>query len=236
MRRRVWHAGVGALAIAVGALAVGDSVAGAGIHRVVLGRSVGGRPIVAFEVGAVNSRRSVLVVGCIHGNETAGVAIARRLERSSPRDVALWIVPVLNPDGLAAGARGNAHGVDLNRNFPWRWRLLGGMFDSGSQPLSEPESRIAYRLIQRLRPRISIWFHQHMNLVDESGANVSIERRFSSLVGLPLVRLPREPGSVVGWENHAFPGTASFVVELPAGTLTSAAVSRYARAVLQIAR
>jgi murein peptide amidase A len=139
------------------------------------------------------------------------------------------------PDGLAAGARGNAHGVDLNRNFPWRWRLLRGTFDSGPQPLSEPESRIVYRLIRRLRSRISIWFHQHMNLIDESGGNVSIERRFSSLVGLPLVRLPREPRSVVGWENHVFPGTPSFVVELPAGTLTSSGLSRYARAVLQIA-
>jgi protein MpaA len=73
----------------------------------------------------------VLVVGCIHGNEPAGIAIAQRLERSSPRGVDLWIVPVLNPDGRAADTRGNTHGVDLNRNFPWHWRPLGGVYDSG---------------------------------------------------------------------------------------------------------
>jgi protein MpaA len=150
--------------------------------------------------------------------------------------VDLWIVPVLNPDGWRAGTRGNAHGVDLNRNFPWRWQSLAGTFFSGQRPLSEPESRIAYRLIRRVRPRISVWFHQHMNLVDESGGNSAVERRFATLVGLPLVRLAREPGSVIGWENHTFPGTTAFAVELPAGNLSSIAVGRYAQAVLDIAR
>jgi len=81
--------------------------------------------------------------------------------------------------------------------------------------LSEPESRIAYHLILRVRPQISIWFHQHERAVDESGGDVAVERRFAALVGLPLRRLPREPGSAVGWENHRLPGTTAFVVELP---------------------
>jgi protein MpaA len=75
-----------------------------------------------------------------------------------------------------------------------------------------------------------------VGLVDKSDGDLAIERRFAALVGLPLGRLPREPGSVVGWENHALPGTTAFVVELPPGTLPAAAVSRYAHAVLEIAR
>jgi protein MpaA len=221
--------------VALVALVLGTSCAAsvaAAARRVVLGRSVDGRLIVAYEVGTPGSQRRALVVGCIHGSEPAGIAVAERLERSSPRGVDLWIVPVLNPDGVDAGTRGNARGVDLNRNFPWRWRQLTGLFYSGPRPLSEPESRIAYRLIRQLRPQVSVWFHQHLDVVDESGGNVAIERRFASLVGLPAARLAREPGSVVGWENHAFPGTTAFVVELPAGALSASSVARYARAAL----
>jgi murein peptide amidase A len=211
------------------------SAANAPVLRHVLGRSVEGRPIVAFEVGEGSARRE-LVVGCIHGNETAGIAIARRLEHASPKGLDLWVVPVLNPDGVAAGTRGNARGVDLNRNFPWRWTRLGGAVYSGPHPLSEPESKIAYRLIQRLRPQVSIWFHQPLDVVDESGGSKALERRFASAVGLRLARLAREPGSVVGWENHILPGTTAFVAELPRGRLSPAEIVRFARAAVAVGR
>jgi protein MpaA len=205
-------------------------------RRILLGRSVDARPIYAYVVGDRQSAQRELVVGCIHGNETAGIAIARRLERASPTGVELWIVPLLNPDGAAAGTRGNAHGVDLNRNFPWRWRRLSGTFYSGPHALSERESRIAARLIRRIRPQVSIWFHQPLDVVDRSGGSASVERRFASLVGLRLRRLHREPGSVVGWENHSLPGTTAFVVELPARGLSPAAVGRFARAAIAVGR
>ena len=75
-----------------------------------------------------------------------------------------------------------------------------------------------------------------MDLVDESGGNPAVERRFAAHVGLPLARLTREPGSAVGWENHTLPGTTAFVVELPAGSLPATAVSRYAHAVVAVGR
>ena len=211
------------------------SAANAPVRRVVLGRSVEGRPIVAFEVGEGNARRE-LVVGCIHGNETAGVAIARRLVRASPVGLDLWVVPVLNPDGVAAATRGNARAVDLNRNFPWRWKRLGGPVYSGPHPLSEPESKIAYHLIKRLRPQVAIWFHQPLGVVDESGGSKAVERRFASAVGLPLARLAREPGSVVGWENHILPKSTAFVAELPDGRLSRVEIERFARAAVAVGR
>ena len=202
-----------------------------------LGSSVGGRPITAMAIGDERAAAAVLVVGCIHGNEPAGIAIANRLAHlNPPPELDLWIVPDLNPDGVAAHTRGNAHGVDLNRNFPWRWQRLSGLFYSGPRPLSEPESRIAARLIRRARPQLSIWFHQHMDVVDESGGNPAVERRFAALVGLPPSRLTREPGSAVGWENHTLPATTAFVVELPAGSLPATDVSRYANAVMAVGR
>ena len=223
--------------LAVLACVGATSAPGASDRRVILiGRSSEGRPIEAIEVGDSTARLKLLVVGCIHGNEQVGIAIARRLEQiAPPPGIDLWIVPVLNPDGVAADTRQNADGVDLNRNFPWRWRDLEGIYDSGSRPLSEPEARVAARLILHVRPTISIWYHQHLDLVDESGGSLAIERRYARLVGLPLQRLVREPGSVVNWENHVLPRATAFVVELPAGRLSRAATERHARAVLAFA-
>jgi murein peptide amidase A len=196
------------------------------------GRSVEGRPIVAYELGDPASARKVLVVGCVHGDECAGIAVVERLRRLGPiPGVELWLVPDVNPDGRAARTRQNAHGVDLNRNFPDRWRRLGGVYSSGPAPASEPETRAAMRLIRRLRPAVTIWFHQHLNMVVLTSGNLGLQRRFARLAGLRAGYLPRYPGTATGWSNASLPGTTAFVVELPAGRLTPAATARLARAV-----
>jgi protein MpaA len=205
------------------------------VHTVLLGRSSQFRPIHAVEVGSRSGKR-VLIVGSIHGNETGGIPIARALERVSPHDLDLWIIPDLNPDGVAADTRGNAHGVDLNRNFPYRWRRLNGVYESGPHPLSEREARIAYKLILRLHPRLTIWFHQHLDLVWASGGDRRVEKVFARVSGLPYRPLPALAGSAIDWQNHALRGTTAFAAELPAGTPRSEAIARYVRAVLAAAR
>jgi protein MpaA len=202
-------------------------------HRtILLGRSVDGRPIAAIETGDADNPTKTLVVGCIHGNEAAGIAIASKLEHMSPpSETDTWILSDLNPDGVANGTRGNAHGVDLNRNFPARWRPLAGVYDSGPRPLSEPESRLASRLILRIRPSVTVWFHQHLDVVDDSTGNRTIERRFARVAGLRMAPLTPEPGSAVTWQSRRFPGTTAFAVELPPGELTPFAVTRFALAV-----
>src|SRR2546423_11151833 len=92
-------------------------------RHLLLGRSVRGRRIEAVELGSAHAHKTTLVIGCIHGNEPAGIAIAHRLERSpAPTRYQLLVVADLNPDGVGARTRQNAHGVDLNRNFPLHWR------------------------------------------------------------------------------------------------------------------
>lgn len=208
-------------------------------RRLILGHSVERRPITAYELGDRRSRRKVLVVGCIHGDEAAGVAIVHTLDREAPiRGVDLWLIPTVNPDGEAAHTRQNAHGVDLNRNFPWQWQPLGPRGTqqyAGPRPLSEPESRIAHSLIARLRPSLTIWFHQPLGLVDESGGSLSVERRFARLARLPLRRLARYPGSAASWQNHRVRNSTAFVVELPPGTAGRAQVKRWSAAVRGVA-
>ncbi len=206
---------------------------------IVVGRSVESRRIAAIDVGPENDTGArILVVGCIHGNEPAGIAIARELlAHAAPHTADLWVIPDLNPDGVAAGTRQNARRVDLNRNFPWHWRPLGrpgAQQYSGPHALSEPESRFAYRLIRRLRPRITIWFHQPLDVVDDSGGSPALERRFARLAGLPFRRLPRYPGSAASWQNHTLRGTSAFVVELPPGRVLPQRANRLAEAVLDL--
>ncbi|MBK5220861.1 MAG: DUF2817 domain-containing protein [Thermoleophilia bacterium] len=209
------------------------AAAAAAGERSVIGHSVQGRPIVVVHSSDPDPALKVLVIGAIHGNETAGMAIARRLIRGpAPQRTELFVVPTINPDGVAANTRGNAHGVDLNRNFSYDWRPLGGGEYSGAGPLSEPESRAAQRLIRRVQPDVTIWFHQPFGIVDRPPGNPFVARRYSQLAGLPLVRLPGHyPGSASRWQNHTFPRGTAFVVELPSAV--SGALSRRASAAVR---
>jgi protein MpaA len=235
LSRRARVAAALAVALAVTAAAASLGAAADPTVRQVLGHSVQGRPLVAVRVGDRSSPRKALVVGNVHGDEPAGTAVTREILRRfrAIRGVDLWVVPTANPDGLAAGTRRNAHGVDLNRNFPFAWRPLGGGEYSGPHPLSEPESRAARDLIRRTDPAITIWFHQPFGLVDRSGGDIEIERRYAQLSGLPLIGLRRHPGSASSWQNHAMRSTA-FVVELPA-VVSGALVRRATRATLALA-
>ena len=209
-------------------------------RRILLGRSHLGRPIAVTAAGDPQGRRKILVVGCIHGTECAGIAITRRLTatRRSLRSQ-LWLLHNLNPDGFALGRRQNARGVDLNRNFPAEWRRIGRRGDgeySGRRPLSERETRIARSLIHRLRPHVTIWFHQPQAIVRAWGRSISDARRYARIAGVRFRQIRWPPGTAPNWQNRRFRGTASFVVELPAGRLSPSDVRRHAATVLRLAR
>jgi N-acetylmuramoyl-L-alanine amidase len=202
-----------------------------------IGRSEQGRPIRAMRVGSARARVKVLVVGTIHGNEQAGRAVVMRLEgMRPPRGTALWLVDDANPDGTAANSRHNARGVDLNRNFPYRWQPQDGVYESGAGPASEPETQAMQRFIERERPRVTLWYHQALRMVVKSTGDPKLERLYSARSGLPRKSLPRYHGTAVSWQNHSFAGDTAFVVELPGGALTSTGVRRHAGAVLALAR
>jgi murein peptide amidase A len=207
-------------------------------RTVVIGRSVDGRPLVAHVIGPDSASRRLLLVGCIHGDECAGLRILSALaHRRPPRGVQLWLVGELNPDGTAVGMRQNADGVDLNRNFPYQWhRVTDPTYYSGPRPESEPETQAAIRLIRRIQPAVTVWYHQHQDLVDMAGGDRGVARRYARSAHLRATCLAFLPGTAPGWENHVLHGTSSFVVELPAGPVGALAVSRHLQAVAAMER
>ena len=226
-----------AIAVLAGALA---STTGASHERrpvrLLLGRSYKGRPIVALRAGNPRGKR-LLVFGCIHGTECAGIPIVRALAHAHTR-ADLWLVPNLNPDGYAAGTRQNGRGVDLNANWSSQWKGGGRPWDvyyPGPRPFSERETRIARNLILRTRPRITIWFHQHMNLVWAYGPSTRAGRIYAHAAGMRFYHHHWLHGTATNWQNHHLSGSAAFTVELPAGRLSPRQLRRQVHAVLTLA-
>jgi murein peptide amidase A len=223
--------------IVAGLVAV--SAAAAAPQSVVIGRSVQGRPLVAYERGD-RWAPATLVVGVIHGSEPAGLKVIAQLRRLPlPPGVHLWLVPTVNPDGLATGRRQNAHGVDLNRNWPASWTHNGVPWDgyySGPRPLSEPENRAMRALILRVKPKLTVWYHQPLDEVYGSDPHVAVLKRYARLTGLPYRKLVAPHGAATRWQRQRFPGSPAFVVEFPAGRISAATAHRHAKAVLALAQ
>lgn len=163
-----------------------------------MGRSRGGRPLWRFDVGRLERGASaVLLTALIHGNEAVGALALREVfARLAASDALrterrrLVLLPVVNPDGFAANmdrlrrglpgwVRGNAAGVDLNRNFPLvlhpgerqsRHPLAGSSWRPspwfrGPSPLSEPESRALADVARDVRPTLALGFHSFGQLL-----------------------------------------------------------------------
>ena len=181
------------------------------LGRRVIGHSVRGRPITAWHLGQ-RGRPKVLLVSTMHGNEGAPRQILTALRDGRPiTGIDLWVIPVYNPDGFAAHTRRNAHGVDLNRNFPYHWANLDGSYESGTRAASEPETRAMMRFLRDVRPRRIISFHQPLNGVDTDTKDQGFSRRVAR-----ALKLPRKSftcggvchGTMTGWFNSRFGGSA----------------------------
>lgn len=181
------------------------------VKRKVIGHSVDGKPIVALRLGEP-SGKVVVLLASMHGDEAAPSKILRSLaDGRAISGIDLWVVPTYNPDGVAAHTRKNAHGVDLNRNFPYHWADLDGETESGPRPASEPETRAMMRFLRKVKPDRIVSFHQPLNGVDTD----TKDRRFAKRLARAL-RLPTKTfdcggvchGTMTGWYNHRFAGSA----------------------------
>jgi protein MpaA len=229
----------------VGRSASAELLAAAASKQELVGRSVQKRPITAVQVGDPAGARVALVVGEIHGDERAGLAIARAVKREASRHASalsgtqLWVIATVNPDGLSSHTRKNAHGVDLNRNFPYRWH--GGVPHSngyypGPRPASEPETRAVMAFVRKVQPDLSIWYHQPWGAVLACRGRPRLAARYARLVGMRTsCRGKGLRGTAITWEAHEFPGSTAFVVEMPPGGISGSTATRQARAALMLA-
>ncbi len=148
-----------------------------GKRPVVIGYSVSGRPLEVYLFG--NGEVEKMIVAGIHGgNEWNTIALADELilylnehPETVPPDVTLYILRNLNPDGEARAhnvdGRVNDHGVDLNRNWPYRWKAewdRDGCWDyrpvtAGAYPASEPETVALMNFLTVHRIQALISYH-----------------------------------------------------------------------------
>ncbi len=206
-----------------------------------IGTSVQGRPIVAAHRGTAGGK-VILVVGVIHGDEHAGLAILDQLSvMPLPPGIDLWLMPALNPDGLANDVRGNGNNVDLNRNFPHDWTAIaqpGEWEYSGTGPASEPETQAFIAFANRIQPALTLWYHQDLFRVSPSNrSDGPLRKRYAELTGLPYLSVTggTYTGVAATWVRLSVPNAMSFIVEL-GPTLSDAEAAVHANAVLAIAQ
>jgi protein MpaA len=137
------------------------------------------------------------------------------------------VILAANPDGLIRGTRGNARGVDLNRNFPTdSWRAApvtcrstiedpsDVVLGTGAYAGSEPEVQALLALLDELRPSAVVALHAPLACIDDANDS-ALGRRLAARTGMPLVRdvgYPT-PGSFGSW--GAEHGVAVVTYEFP---------------------
>ena len=143
------------------------------------GESVNGVPLHVFEPLKDSSR--ILLISAMHGDENLGSVLLSECMRSIGVDkLRAAMILSMNPDGILSGTRGNARGVDLNRNYPTKnWQADPVFYRScpgkpqnislspGNTPGSEPETQALMELVEELRPELIVSFHGFLACIDD---------------------------------------------------------------------
>ena len=184
----------------------------------VVGRSVQGWPITAVVFG--QGQDTTFILATIHGDESAGTSLIRQLGQhleQNPRLLSgrkVVILPIANPDGMVAGTRYNANGVDINRNFQTANRVSSS--GSGRAALSEPETQAIDAIIQQYAPDRVVSIHERTGCIDYDGPAYILAGRMAQYCDLPVKRLGARPGSLGSYAGATL-GIPTITLELLAG-------------------
>ncbi len=178
-----------------------------------------GRPILYTILGGGTD--TVFLLAVIHGNEDAGAPLLEMLITHLQANPSLTegkrviILPNANPDGRFSRTRGNANGIDLNRNF--NSSNFNPSTRHGAQPLSEPESQAIQELLNRYKPTRVFSIHQPLQVIDFDGPGQALADRLSNASGLPVKQLGSRPGSLGSYVGLDL-GVPILTIELPSET------------------
>lgn len=179
-----------------------------------IGSSSQGRTIWSEHWGAATGPQ-VLVLGQVHGDECAPAFLVQAIRQQPPTDFGIWLVPTVNPDGLAAHTRLTAQGIDPNRD---------------GYNLATPEAQAVMHVTELVQPALTIHLHSPYEWV--GAHNGPLARRVAVVLG----KAAGWPGSYNAgrvrkgtqaflWEGQerVLPGAQSVLVEFPATAADEAA-------------
>jgi protein MpaA len=181
----------------------------------VYGKSVEDLPLTVYL--PVTGSAEVLIMASIHGDEAETTVVVSEALRCLPRgELQAAVILCANPDGMLRGTRGNARGVDLNRNFPTSNWTRDPVFyktrandprdialTTGSEAASEPETKALLALIDRVKPRAIITLHAALACIDDAGGS-HLGRQLAARCSLPLLTEIgyATPGSMGTWASE----------------------------------
>ena len=145
-----------------------------------------------------------LLMGTMHGDEIEGEYLISRFLATNPIPKGnMLFIPCVNPDGKRLNTRENAHGIDLNRNYPTQnfqersFNPHSGMTRNGA-PASESETRGILSLFEKFKINKVLSIHSDLAVVDFDGPAKEWASEISAMTGYPLTN---------GGVGYATPGS-----------------------------